>query len=122
MVDQDERPSESEEFLISREALNEAHSALAGCLNVLGDTANINLAMEKLKTAQGNLGDTYDGHNPQFVIGGCSEPMPDDTKDDDRPNLGMATNTEIRAELLAREEMGHTHPDYRSWNYDGPVA
>lgn len=74
---EDDRPLESEEFLISRTALNEAYSALAGCLNVLGDTANIRHAMEQLKTAQGSLGDFYNGHNPQFVIGGCSEPMPE---------------------------------------------
>jgi hypothetical protein len=43
-------------------ALDEAHSALAGCLYVLGDVANISHALRMLKTAQGSLGDTYDGH------------------------------------------------------------
>lgn len=58
----DERPKQSDEFLISRTALDEAHSALAGCKEALGDIANISHAMEQLKTAQGNLGDTYNGH------------------------------------------------------------
>jgi hypothetical protein len=65
----DERPEQSDEFLISREALNEAHSALCGAREalcgareVLGDVANISHAIEQLKTAQGNLGDTYNGH------------------------------------------------------------
>lgn len=55
-------PLYSEEFLISRQALDEAHSALAGCLEVLGDVANISHAMKQLKTAQGNRGDYYEGH------------------------------------------------------------
>lgn len=58
----DEPPAQSEEFLISREALDEAHSALCGAREALGDIANISLAIEKLKTAQGNLGDMYNGH------------------------------------------------------------
>jgi hypothetical protein len=62
MDEDDERPEHSDEFLISRKALDEAHSALAGCLYVLGDVANISHALRMLKTAQGSLGDTYDGH------------------------------------------------------------
>lgn len=58
----DDRPDRSEEFLISREALDEAHSALCGCREVLGNIANISHALDMLKTAQGNLGDTYAGH------------------------------------------------------------
>jgi hypothetical protein len=58
----DERPEQSEEFLISRTALDEAHSALCGAREALGDVANISYAIEQLKTAQGNLGDTYNGH------------------------------------------------------------
>lgn len=118
--------TKSEEFLISREALDEAHSALAGCLFVLGDTANIALAMEKLKTALGSQGDVYAGHDPQFVVAACSEPMPDKATPDEArlgmARLGMATNTELEDEMRARRETGHTHPDYRTWNYDGPVA
>jgi hypothetical protein len=59
---EDERPEQSEEFLISRGALDEAHSALCGAREALGDIANISRAIELLKTAQGNLGDTYNGH------------------------------------------------------------
>lgn len=66
----------STHFSITREALNEAYSALAGCLHVLGDIANIKLGMEKLKTAVGLEGDSYKGHEPNFDIGASSEPMP----------------------------------------------
>lgn len=69
-------PPKSERFNVSREALDEAYSALAGCLAVLGDTANISAGMEKLKTAQGEYGERYEGHDPQFVVGGWSEPPP----------------------------------------------
>lgn len=58
----DEPPLQSEEFLISREALDEAHSALAGAIAVCGDIANLSHAMKLLKTAQGSLGDMYNGH------------------------------------------------------------
>jgi len=61
-MDEDERPDRSEEFLISREALDEAHSALAGSIAVCGDIANLSHAMKLLRTAQGTFGDTYDGH------------------------------------------------------------
>jgi hypothetical protein len=69
-------PPKSNEFTITRTALDEAHSALAGAVAVLGDTANLVYAMEQLRTAQGVNGDAYEGHDPQFVIGGCSESMP----------------------------------------------
>jgi hypothetical protein len=72
------REIESSEFLISREALDEAYSALAGCLNILGDIANIRAGMEALKTAAGNVGGNYEGHDPQFEVGASSEPMPED--------------------------------------------
>lgn len=55
----DDRPDRSEEFLISREALDEAMSALLGARAALGDIANISHAIDQLKTAQGNLGDQY---------------------------------------------------------------
>jgi hypothetical protein len=72
-------PPKSTEFVISRRALDEAYSALAGAKGALGDVANISHAMDQLKTAQGVEGaDMYEGHDPQFVIGGSSEPMPDD--------------------------------------------
>lgn len=71
-------PPPSEEFLISRQALDEAHSALAGAKGALGDVANISAGMEALKTAQGNLGDKYDGHDPQFVISDSSEAPSED--------------------------------------------
>lgn len=61
-MDKDERPDRSEEFLISREALDEADSALAGAIGALGDVANLSHARELLRTAQGNLGDKYDGY------------------------------------------------------------
>jgi hypothetical protein len=72
------REIKSDEFLISREALDEAYSALAGAKGALGDVANISAGMEALKTAAGNRGGNYEGHDPQFVIGGSSEPMPED--------------------------------------------
>ncbi len=72
----------SEEFLISREALDEAYSALAGCLAVLGDMANIALGMEKLRTAQGARGDMYDGHNLQFTTTDSSDLGPYPGEDD----------------------------------------
>jgi NTP pyrophosphatase (non-canonical NTP hydrolase) len=39
----------------------------------------------------------------------------------DEPKLGLATNTEIKAEIDARESLGHTHPDYKTSGYDGPL-
>ena len=69
-------PLKSDEFLISRTALDEAYSALSGCLAVLGDTANIKHAMECLKTASGSYGDEYEGHEPNFTIEGSSEQPP----------------------------------------------
>jgi hypothetical protein len=114
-------PPKSEEFLISRTSLDEAYSALAGCLAVLGDTANISAGMEQLKTALGNHGDRYDGHNPQFVVAGWSEPMPG-TEFQETAKLGLATNAELEEEMRVRREMGHTHPDYRTSGYDGPHA
>ena len=57
-----DQPDKSEEFLVSRTALDEAHSALAGCLEVLGNIANIKHAMNQLKTATGQFGDKYNGH------------------------------------------------------------
>jgi hypothetical protein len=59
---EDDRPDQSEEFLISREALDEAHSALAGAIGALGDVANLSHAMAMLRTARGNFGDLYQGH------------------------------------------------------------
>jgi hypothetical protein len=70
-------PPQSEQFLISRSALDEAYSALAGAVGALGDIANLSAGMEALKTALGQFGDSYEGHNPQFVVAGCSEPMPE---------------------------------------------
>lgn len=58
---------DSTEFTISRAALDEAYSALAGCKGALGDVANISAGMEALKTATGNFGGNYEGHNPQFT-------------------------------------------------------
>jgi hypothetical protein len=114
----------STEFVISREALDEAYSALTGCKAVLGDVANISHAMEQLKTAQGIEGaDMYEGHDPQFVIGGSSEPMSDSKRPNaEEPYLGLATNAELENELRVRCNMGHTHPDYKTSGYDGPVA
>lgn len=54
--------SPSDEFLISREALDEAHSALAGSIAVCGDIANLSHAMKLLKTAQSTNGSYYEGH------------------------------------------------------------
>lgn len=74
------REIRSDNFVVSREALDEAYSALAGCRHAFGDVANISVAMEKLKTAQGQLhGETYNGHEPNFVVGGSSEAPPPGT-------------------------------------------
>lgn len=62
----------SEMFTISRKALNEAYSALAGAKAVLGDVANISLAMDQLKTANGDFGESYNGHEPNFVVSDAS--------------------------------------------------
>ena len=58
----EERPTESLGFIISREVLDEALSALCSAREALGDVANISHAIEQLKTARGNFGDTYNGH------------------------------------------------------------
>jgi hypothetical protein len=55
-------PPSSEWFIVSRVALSEAHSALAGAVAVLGDVANLSHAMTMLKTARGGMGDAYAGH------------------------------------------------------------
>lgn len=108
----------SDVFTISREALDEAYSALAGAEACLGNVANINHAMNLLRTAEGNQGEKYPGHQPNFVVADSSEQPPSSSE----ANLGLATNREIEAEIEARRSLGHTHPDYRSSNYDGPVA
>jgi hypothetical protein len=59
---EDDRPNQSEEFLISREALDEAHSALANAIKTLNNIANLSHAMGMLRTARGNFGDLYQGH------------------------------------------------------------
>ena len=57
----DGRPEQSDEFLISREALDEADAAISGAIGALGDVANLSHALKLLRTAQGNLGDSYNG-------------------------------------------------------------
>lgn len=110
--------SPNDEFTITRQALDEAHSALAGCRAALKDAANISVAMEQLRTAERYEKELYGGHNPQFVVTGSSEPMPSK----EVPNLFLATNSELEAEIRARQLLGHTHPNYRSSGYNGPVA
>ena len=73
------RPAaKSENFTISRQALNEAHSAIAGAIGALGHVANLDHALEQLRTAVGDQGETYPGHEPNFVVGGSSERPPAD--------------------------------------------
>jgi hypothetical protein len=67
------REIKSSEFIISREALDEAYSALAGCLAVNGGVANISAGMEALKTALGNMGGNYNGHEPNFEVTDSSD-------------------------------------------------
>lgn len=57
----EDRPDQSDEFIISRAALDEADAAISGAIGALGDVANLSHALAQLRTAQGNLGDHYNG-------------------------------------------------------------
>jgi hypothetical protein len=112
------REIKSNEFLISRAALDEAYSALAGCRGALGDVANISVGMDALKTAAGNMGGNYEGHEPNFEVTDSSD-IPGRPEE---PKLGLATNSQLEKEIETRKRLGHTHPDYKTVGYDGPLA
>lgn len=60
--DDDDRPAQSEEFLISRTSLDVIHDALLRATNKAVNRDPFYKAIEELKTAQGNLGDHYDAN------------------------------------------------------------
>jgi hypothetical protein len=124
----DEDQPQGDELIVSRQALDEAYSALSGCKAVLGDIANISHAMDRLRTAQFSNGEYYEGHEPNFVVGGWSEPPPIDLSKypevevSSGPRLGLASNAELAQELRVREKLGHTNPNYKTVGYDGPLG
>jgi len=56
-----DRPEQSDEFLISREALDKIKEACEQGTEAHGDEF-YELILQQIETAQGNLGDTYNGH------------------------------------------------------------
>lgn len=55
---------------------------------------------------------TLKGEEPAFLEWPKDKELP--MTNADKPNLGLATNAELEAEMTARKTLGHTDPNYRT--------